>query len=388
MARLRLQARRDSQGWTQESLAADMRISTSTVARWEEGTNTPRPGRRRQLALRLNWSLDELNAALAADDVDAGATSPLEQLRRDLDEVLAGNAVGGPTLEAWEATALRHGLASRDYEPADLLLELADDLEELRGLLSACHTASALRRLTRVVAQLSGLVVLSLVKLDDRTSFQRWARTARIAGVEAGDRALLSWVLGQEAYGHYYAGHHVKAIAVAAEAQELAGRAPCVGVPLAAALEARAHAARGDAPAARAALQRAEDALGQLSAGDQESSGLGYNEAQLRFHEGSAYTLLQDSRSALRAQDRALELSAPWDYTDRALTQLDRASCLVFDGDVAGALQHATTTLADLTDTQRAGIIAGRARELIGTLPRAQRALPAVGEIRDLVDVD
>lgn len=200
MARLRLQARRESQSWSQESLAEDLRVSTSTVARWEQGESTPRPGMRRRLARRLNWTLEELDAALAADDADVGATNPLEQLRRDLDDVLVGQAVGGPTLEAWEATAMRHGLASRDYEPTDLLLELADDLEELRGLLSACHTTSAMRRLTRVVAQMSGLVVLSLVKLDDRAGFQRWARTARIAGAEAGDRALLSWVLGQEAF--------------------------------------------------------------------------------------------------------------------------------------------------------------------------------------------
>lgn len=388
MARLRLMARRDSQGWTQESLAQDMRVHSTTVARWERGETTPQAGQRRRLARRLNWSLDELNDALVADDVDAGAPSPLEQLRRDLDEVLSGNAMGSPTLEAWEATAMRHGLATRDYEPGDLLLELADDLAELKGLLAACRTSSALRRLTRVAAQMSGLVVLTLVKLDDHAGFQRWARTARIAGGEAGDLALLSWILAQEAYGHFYAGHHVKAVAVAAQAQDAAGRSPCVGVPLAAALEARAHAARGDAEQARAALQRAEDALEHLPAGDQVSSALGYNEAQFRFHAGSAHTLLGDTRAAGPAHERALELNAPGDFTDWAMIRLDQAGCHILDGDLAAALEHATSTLIDLTEAQRAGIITNRARELVEALPAGQRALPAVDELRDLVDAD
>jgi hypothetical protein len=35
----------------------------------------------------------------------------------------------------------------------------------------------ALGRLTRVAANLSGLVCLTLIKLDDRQAFRRWART-------------------------------------------------------------------------------------------------------------------------------------------------------------------------------------------------------------------
>ena len=42
--------------------------------------------------------------------------------------------------------------------------------------------------------------------LDDRPSFRGWARTARIAGNEAGDPETLSWILAQEAHGHYYSG--------------------------------------------------------------------------------------------------------------------------------------------------------------------------------------
>jgi len=53
---------------------------------------------------------------------------------------------------------------------------------------------------------MSGLMCLTFCKLDDRSSFRKWARTARLAAKEAGDPLTISWVLAQESYGHYYSG--------------------------------------------------------------------------------------------------------------------------------------------------------------------------------------
>jgi hypothetical protein len=114
-------------------------------------------------------------------------------------------------------------------------------------------------------------------------------------------------------------------------------------------------------------------------------SAFGYNEAQLRFHEGNAYTHLHDSRSALRAQERALELCAPGDYTDWAMTRLDRASCLAYDGDVSGAMAYAVETLIELSDEQRQGIIVGRGQEIVAALPAPARALPPAREFNELL---
>jgi hypothetical protein len=68
--------------------------------------------------------------------------------------------------------------------------------------------------------------------------------------------------------------------------------------------------------------------LGALEPGSVSTSAFGYTESQLRFHEGSAYTRLREIRPAMRAQVRALELCPPGDYTDWAMTRLDRAACL------------------------------------------------------------
>ncbi|MGW5154105.1 hypothetical protein ACWEPN_01345 [Nonomuraea wenchangensis] len=44
-----------------------------------------------------------------------------------------------------------------------------------------------------------------------------------------------------------------------------------------------------------------------------------YNEAQLYFHRGNAYTYLGNTRAAWQAQQRALELHSETEYLDRAL---------------------------------------------------------------------
>jgi len=62
---------------------------------------------------------------------------------------------------------------------------------------------------------------------------------------------------------------------------------------LAAALKARAQAALVRADATRSALQLAEACLSHLDAGSIGTSAFDYNEAQLRFHEGNAFTHLQ-----------------------------------------------------------------------------------------------
>jgi hypothetical protein len=114
-------------------------------------------------------------------------------------------------------------------------------------------------------------------------------------------------------------------------------------------------------------------------------SAFGYTESQLRFHEGNAYTHLRDTRAAFKAQERALELCPPGDYTDWALIRLDRATCLARDGDVPAAIACGTQTLASLTDGQSQGIIILRGRELARAIPLKYRADPAVREFRELL---
>ena len=75
------------------------------------------------------------------------------------------------------------GPARRALRPCDagraakvLLDDLSADLGELKRTIQRHRSSSAMRRLTRVAAQMSGLMCLTLCKLDDRAGFRRWTR--------------------------------------------------------------------------------------------------------------------------------------------------------------------------------------------------------------------
>jgi len=124
---------------------------------------------------------------------------------------------------------------------------------------------------------------LTLIKLDERRAFRGWAATARVAATEADDPATYSWVLAQEAYGHFYGDDFREAVRVARQAQVVAPKTPSVGAVLAAALEARALGVLGRADETHAALREAERILLGLDDATVAASAFGYDEAQLRF---------------------------------------------------------------------------------------------------------
>jgi len=312
------------------------------------------------------------------------ALGQIESLRQWLDDALTDGPVNGASVETWEQTVLLHGRATRTRPAAEHVIELGADMAELGVAIRRCRSASSLRGLVRVTAHLSGLMCLLFVKLDEREAFRKWASTARTAAAEAGDPATLSWVLAQEAYGHFYSGDLGTAVKVAKQAQSMT-RTPQVGAALAAALEARAQAAHGRVRETRSALARAETILAALGPASVTASAFGYTESQLRFHEENAYTRLGDTRRALHAQDRALELCPPGDYTDWALTRLDRAYCLSHDGDAAAGVAYAAETLTQLRAAHSQGIIALRAHELVRALPVGYQTSPNVREFENLL---
>ena len=340
------------------------------------------------LAVRLDRVLgteDQLIAYALRPEPEYSSGPDIDLIRRGLDDTLSEGAMAQAALDDWERMVIRYGRATRDQPASALLNDISADLAELKLTLRRHRSASALRQLTRIAAQMAGLMGLTFIKLGDRRSFREWARTARLAAIEAGDPVTHSWVLAQESYGHYYSSDFREAAAVAWHAQDIVRTSPCVGAALAAALEGRAQAAMGHQQATRAALARAEDILSHLRGDELAPSAFGYNEGQLRFHEGSAYTSLRDTRSAFGAQDRALKLCLPGDYTDWAMTRLDRAICLAYDGDIAAALSYAMDTLSGLTEAQRRGIITLRGYDLLNNLPAQKDAPEEARDFRELL---
>jgi hypothetical protein len=77
----------------------------------------------------------------------------------------------------------------------------------------------------------------------------------------------------------------------------------------------------------------------------------------------------------------------PGDYTDWAMTRLDRAACLLHSDETADALEYATETVDSLTHAQRKGIITLRGHEILNSLPKQRQALPAARDFRELLNL-
>jgi hypothetical protein len=157
-----------------------------------------------------------------------------------------------------------------------------------------------------------------------------------------------------------------------------------VGTALASALEARGHAIQGNKAATIRALSRAEDILSRLGGDAIAPSAFGYNEASLRFHEGNSFTHLHDVKRAFKAQEKALALCGQDNYNDWAMTRLDRAQCLIYDGDVSGGLAYAIETMQNLSEDQRRGVITLRGHAIAADLPASEKKLV---EARDLKEI-
>ncbi|WP_225850121.1 helix-turn-helix transcriptional regulator [Streptomyces sp. HPF1205] len=348
-------------------VAALAAISKSQVSYLESGERAPTA----VVAAALDRALGaggEL-IALAASSPQDSLSERAARLHRGVTDALAG--VGPMTdagVEDWEYTVARHGKATRWRPEAEFLPDLMADIADLQRVLKHRQSPQARRRLTTCLAQLAGLLALTLLKAGDPGA-RDWWRTGRAAATAADDRATLSWIYAQEAYQHYYTGDIAGALELAGRSQYVAGGLPCVGPALAAPLEARAHAVLGRHDRAAAALTAGQTALDRLDPDHQIQSALGYTTAHWHFHAGDAWTHLADTARARDELHQAMELYPTADYTDRALIGLDLAACYSADGDPDAAATATGHIVMGLPPEQRSALIIYRAGQVADTVP-------------------
>jgi transcriptional regulator with XRE-family HTH domain len=396
---------RELRGLSQAALARQLFVSPSYVAKVETARRVwpveltelcdrilDAEGELRGLDEQMRMTLGE--AAATVPGGSPGEVVPSEgdlqfpafdDLRRLIDERVGSSSIGASGLDRWQEIVELHAAATRHRPPFVLARELADDLLELRRLLSLPQRATMVTEITRLTAQMAGMMSLTLLKVNDQHGSRVWARTALHAADESGDRRIGGWVRAQQAHTAYYAGDLAGAIRLARGARAIAGAAACVGSALAAALEARALGMQGLRPATQTALRDAEAILEALSTEETARSALGYDEAQLRFHQGNAYTHLGDSARAWNAQRRALELYPVEDYLDRSLIYLDRAACLVRGGEIEAAVEIAVAAITGLRLEQRRGMVTSRAHEILNQLNDGRPVPGAVQNLRELL---
>lgn len=317
--------------------------------------------------------------ALAALRADRPLLEQAAALHRGVCGTLSAGPMSATSLDEWDWAIARHGRATRWKSDVELLPDLMADFADLQRLLNHRHPAPVRQRLTRYVAQMSGLMALTLLKLGDPAA-RDWWRTGRAAAAAAEDRATLSWIYAHEAYQLYYSGDLHGAVELALRSQHVAGGLPCVGPALAAPLAARAHALLGRHDETAAALRDAGTALARLNEDDQQQSAFGYSENQLAFHSSNAWTHLHQTSRARDEQARALELYPASDHMDLALIQLDQAACMITDGDAEGAAVYMADTIVSLPEEHRSALIIYRAQELAATVP-VSRELRVLREV-------
>ncbi|GAA2977511.1 hypothetical protein GCM10010483_22030 [Actinokineospora diospyrosa] len=313
----------------------------------------------------------------------SGLLSRAARLHGDLAGALAAGFMREASIDEWDLHIARLGEATRYRSPGVLLDDLIARVSEMRGLMLSAGSSERRTRYARILAQLSGLMSLTLLKLNNMAGARDWVRTAELVAAEANDSSLQSWTYAQEAYYHFYAGDLKATIEAAQRAQHTAQVS--VGGILAAAVEARAHGLLGRADETVEAVNRAETILERLDSGLLVPSAFGYDLAQLRFHQGNALTHLKATASAHVALDQALELYPEDDYMDRALVNLDRALCMIHDGEDGSAAELAVNVITTLSRSQALGLIAGRANEVLHTLRRDVLSSSPALDLRDAV---
>lgn len=322
-----------------------------------------------------------ITEAAALDAAAAASTASLLGTRRALGTALTHGLMPEADLRSWENAVTSIARHAWESPVPPLVDNLAASLRDLRLAITRHRSASALPRLTRAAAQLSGIMMLALIRADDQ-SWPEWAAISRSAAFEAGDPAILAWIIACEATGHYYA-DRLPAVLRVARAARGASALPCAGTARASALEMRALAQSGDAAGARSACRRAERLCARIDDGLPGTSPLEYTSIQLACHRGDALACLGDSAAA-RELDLAMKLCGrDDDYVAWALVRLRRGECLAAAGDLDSGLALASGTLAALTPEERRGILTARAAKLIAGLPPAQRQARAARDFEE-----
>lgn len=425
-----LAAARKAAGYTQEELAYRLNVGRTTILRWEAGAHQPQPYFWPRVGKLLGLSAGELRqlfgeptapstvAESAAESrsrepsvlgrrtvlcgtaaealcgtaaetpcgtaAEAVALHEAEALRRDLAQDVDHTGMSEASVDDWEHTVDRYGQAQRYRPAAALLADLTADFVELRHQLERRRAVLVPNRLTRVMALMAGLMCATLVRLD-RSAARNWARIAKIIASEAGDGKLHAWVLSEEAYVHYYSGNIGEALHVAGHARQVAGQVPCSGLATVITLEALIQAKLGRVAETNAALDRLERTVGRLDPHERTWSVFGYDEARFNDHIGSVHTHLGNTATALVLQERALELYPASEYVGRAMVRFDRADCLIHDHEIPAAAECATQTLQTIGTDYRNPLIDNRARQVLRHIPATATDLPAVRELRDVL---
>lgn len=394
-----LAARREALGFTQESFAIRLGVELSTVGRWERGTLTPHPWRRRRIAEALDVSLERLDELLTPATADRGGTLATNvpvrvEADRRLDRAVVVDdardaarfarqiSAGSMSSSALEQIRVEVCRFATDYVSKPLS-ELFVDIRELRGevvnLVGCNRFPNQMRELYLAASRLGGLQAHVCLDLGHYSAAHTHAHTAFLCAELAGHDGMRAWVRSLQSLIAYWDGQLADAVEFARD-----GARHCSDGSIAArlpSLEARAAAGRGDKRGALAALERAEHARVVVGDRDDDAGVFTFPAAKQAVYAGTTLLTLGDRDTAARAAQESsyalqlYEAAAPVDRStgDMLAARLDLARAYLMHDDLDGLADQLNVVLA-VPQVRRTASIVKRAASIGEDLTQSRYA--------------
>lgn len=180
----------------------------------------------------------------------------VRSLRQQLDQTLGGTNISDSTVDHWQSAADSYGRIYRNSPPLPFLVNIAQDVAELRALIDQRLPTAQRRGLCHATARMAGLLATTLINLGEHREARSWFHTAQRAADESEDPAVRAWVLVRCAVSALYWNDARAALDLANQAALIARHVPCVVTAWAPAVQARALARLGQTEATRVAIVR------------------------------------------------------------------------------------------------------------------------------------
>ncbi|HEY8524244.1 MAG TPA: helix-turn-helix transcriptional regulator [Acidimicrobiales bacterium] len=344
-AREALAARRKAVGLTQESLAEALRVERSTVARWEQGTASPRPWYRRKLADALDVTPDELTRLLEPASTTSATPEQTEYWHGDVGDSHRPTSVASASyVESVRANARRLIELDTSYGGDDLARLAARAFRSAyERLASGLYVPGVERDLQAAIGELGQVAAWIAYDSDKQQLSRQLTNEALLHSRMAGDRRMELCELGQLAMQAVHLGRPAEALRIADEVIDSDPPSPRIDAVFRI-RRARALAQMGDRSRSLREHDRAAAILGAgVTAADPDWTWW-VDDAELAWHRAMSLASLDGWSAAVDLFQTAHDLRSPAAqrarYNDRA--HLLEAQLAV------GAWHDAEASLADI----------------------------------------
>jgi hypothetical protein len=374
-------------------------VSARQFERWYAGQvkTEPYPDACRVLEFMFRQPVRRLFAAAEAPaaapphagiDVRSAGQQPdvmdlAERARLGMAEALVATA--RPDIDYLAEGVAQHAVDCVQTPPEQMLRRLIVDYDQTRQLLAGHQPLRAQRLLYRIVAQLSALVADELMVLGKSQHATAWQEIACRAADETEDSDLRAHVRTLAAILPLYYGDPASTVRLTSQAQAIPADPKHATRAMAPALAALARAQLGDHKSSLRALEAARKAFDSIAPDQQTESVFGFSQRRWRFYESRTLSLMSDIPAAIDAEQRALDLYPPEVVGDRALLQLDLASCLVHSKEIQLGVGLARDVLLSMPAEHRTAIFLRYAWHPAAAVPARFRNQPHVTEYCDVL---